>query len=165
MIGADGPKSAVTRSLYPNYGKSIPWFMVGQKFHGIETCPLDPDYFHFWFHPELGHYTWSHARDGRQMSPREYIVLDDAASEEGDGVPPTGKILPIYPATEGLSHRTIRALVHQHLQPAQRVRAHLRGLAHQLADERGQLRTGSTPTTSGRPSASSSGRGGSTTST
>ena len=52
---------------------------------------------------------------GRQMSPREYIVLDDAASAEGDSAPPAGKILPIYPATEGLSHRTIRALIHQHL--------------------------------------------------
>lgn len=51
---------------------------------------------------------------GRQMSPREYIVLDDAASES-DGAPPAGKILPIYPATEGLSHRTIRMLVNQHL--------------------------------------------------
>ena len=53
---------------------------------------------------------------GRQMSPREYIVLDDALSEDGEGPPPAGKILPIYPATEGLSHRTIRYLVHQHLE-------------------------------------------------
>jgi menaquinone-9 beta-reductase len=67
VIGADGPSSPVTRALYPGRGKSVPWFMVGQKFHEIESCPLDPDYFHFWFHPDLGHYTWSHARDGRQI--------------------------------------------------------------------------------------------------
>ncbi|MDP1985250.1 MAG: FAD-dependent monooxygenase, partial [Sulfuritalea sp.] len=67
VIGADGPKSAVTRSLYPDYQKNIPWFMVGQKFQKIIECPLDRDYFHFWFHPGLGHYTWSHARDGRQI--------------------------------------------------------------------------------------------------
>ncbi|MEP7324718.1 MAG: ATP-dependent DNA helicase RecG [Gemmatimonadota bacterium] len=52
---------------------------------------------------------------GRQMSPREYIVLDDALPEDGDVAPPGGRILPIYPATEGLSHRTIRSLIHQHL--------------------------------------------------
>lgn len=67
VIGADGPSSLVTRAIYPDYPKQIPWFFVGQKFHDIVDCPLDQDYFHFWFHPELGHYTWSHARDGRQI--------------------------------------------------------------------------------------------------
>ena len=67
VIGADGPSSLVIRALYPTYPKEIPWFFVGQKFHDIIDCPLDPDYFHFWFHPGLGHYTWSHARDGRQI--------------------------------------------------------------------------------------------------
>src|SRR3954465_12563434 len=67
VIGADGPSSLVIRSVYPDYPKQIPWFFVGQKFHDILDCPLDPQYFHFWFHPELGHYTWSHARDGRQI--------------------------------------------------------------------------------------------------
>ena len=32
-----------------------------------DSCPLSAEYFHFWFHPGLGHYTWSHARDGRQI--------------------------------------------------------------------------------------------------
>ena len=45
----------------------MPLFFVGQKFHEVESCPLDPDYFHFWFNPQLGHYTWSHGRDGRQI--------------------------------------------------------------------------------------------------
>lgn len=67
VIGADGPSSAVRKLIYPEYSKQIPWFFVGQKFHEIIECPLDEDYFHFWFHPELGHYTWSHARDGRQI--------------------------------------------------------------------------------------------------
>lgn len=67
LIGADGPNSPVRRSIYPEYKESIPWFMVGQKFHQIVDCPLDEAYFHFWFHSELGHYTWSHARDGRQI--------------------------------------------------------------------------------------------------
>ena len=67
VIGADGPSSLVIRSIYPDYPQSIPWFFVGQKFHDIIDCPLSPDYFHFWFHPGLGHYTWSHARDGRQI--------------------------------------------------------------------------------------------------
>jgi flavin-dependent dehydrogenase len=67
VIGADGPSSLVTKAIYPEYPQSIPWFFVGQKFHDIIECPLDQQYFHFWFHPGLGHYTWSHARDGRQI--------------------------------------------------------------------------------------------------
>ncbi|MDA8242794.1 MAG: FAD-dependent monooxygenase [Elusimicrobia bacterium] len=67
VIGADGPRLGVVKALYPGYAQSIPWFVVGQKFHAIKSCPLDEDYFHFWFHPGLGHYTWSHARDGRQI--------------------------------------------------------------------------------------------------
>jgi len=65
VIGADGPQLRVVRAIYPHYSKQIPWFFVGQKFHNIIECPLDEEYFHFWFHPKLGHYTWSHARDGR----------------------------------------------------------------------------------------------------
>ena len=67
VIGADGPVSAVRKAIYPEYNQQIPWFFVGQKFHEVIENPLDDEYFHFWFHPELGHYTWSHARDGRQI--------------------------------------------------------------------------------------------------
>jgi flavin-dependent dehydrogenase len=67
VVAADGPTSPVVRRLYSNYPQRIPWFMVGQKFHRIKKCPLDPQYFHFWFHPHLGHYTWSHERDDRQI--------------------------------------------------------------------------------------------------
>jgi ATP-dependent DNA helicase RecG len=50
---------------------------------------------------------------GRQMAPREYVVLADA---EGEADPLTsGKVLPVYPATEGLSHKVIRSLVERHL--------------------------------------------------
>ncbi|HUL48559.1 MAG TPA: ATP-dependent DNA helicase RecG [Gemmatimonadales bacterium] len=47
---------------------------------------------------------------GRQIVPREFLVLSDNGEE-----PERGLVLPIYPATEGLTHRQIRALVHQHL--------------------------------------------------
>lgn len=67
LIGADGPISPVRHALYPDYARQIPWFIVGQKLHDIIECPLDEEYFHFWFHPALGHYTWSHARDGKQI--------------------------------------------------------------------------------------------------
>ncbi|MFC1820834.1 NAD(P)/FAD-dependent oxidoreductase [Thermodesulfobacteriota bacterium] len=67
VIGADGPNSRVIRSIYPGYRKQIPWFVVGQKLHDIIECPLDEDYFHFWFHPNLGNYTWSHLRNSRQL--------------------------------------------------------------------------------------------------
>jgi ATP-dependent DNA helicase RecG len=48
---------------------------------------------------------------GRQLAPREFIVV----AEEGDKPPAQGLILPVYPATEGLTHRQIRALVQAHL--------------------------------------------------
>jgi len=47
---------------------------------------------------------------GRQLVPQEFIVL----AEEGDDRD-AGLVLPVYPATEGLTHRQIRALVQQHL--------------------------------------------------
>jgi ATP-dependent DNA helicase RecG len=50
---------------------------------------------------------------GRQMAPREYVVLADADS---DAEPlAAGKVLPVYPATEGLSHKVIRSLIDRHL--------------------------------------------------
>ena len=50
---------------------------------------------------------------GRQLAPREFIVV----AEEGDEPPAQGLILPVYPATEGLTHRQIRALVQVHVDP------------------------------------------------
>src|SRR3990172_4907342 len=50
---------------------------------------------------------------GRQMAPREFVILADADS---DAEPLTaGKVLPVYPATEGLSHKVIRSLIDRHL--------------------------------------------------
>src|SRR4029077_20790846 len=48
---------------------------------------------------------------GRQLVPREFIILAD----EGEAGPERGLVLPVYPATEGLTHRQIRGLIHQHL--------------------------------------------------
>jgi ATP-dependent DNA helicase RecG len=47
---------------------------------------------------------------GRQMAPREMVILGDA-----DDPASRGKILPVYPATEGLTHKQIRHLIDQHL--------------------------------------------------
>jgi ATP-dependent DNA helicase RecG len=49
---------------------------------------------------------------GRQMAPREYVVLD-----EGDDAEPfdAGRVLPVYPATEGLSHKILRSLIDRQL--------------------------------------------------
>jgi ATP-dependent DNA helicase RecG len=50
---------------------------------------------------------------GRQMAPREFVVLADT---DGEADPLAGgKVLPVYPATEGLSHKIIRGLVDRHL--------------------------------------------------
>ena len=48
---------------------------------------------------------------GRQLAPREFFIL----AESGEDGPARGMVVPVYPATEGLSHKQIRALVHQHL--------------------------------------------------
>jgi ATP-dependent DNA helicase RecG len=47
---------------------------------------------------------------GRQMAPRELVMLGDA-----DDVESEGRVIPVYPATEGLSHKQIRAVITQHL--------------------------------------------------
>ncbi len=70
---------------------------------------------------------------GRQLAPREFVILDDgdegsasgsggspgaAARPEGGSRAPEGRagvVVPIYPATEGLSHRQIRRLAEQHV--------------------------------------------------
>jgi ATP-dependent DNA helicase RecG len=50
---------------------------------------------------------------GRQMAPREFVILADADAEAEPLA--AGKVLPVYPATEGLSHKVIRSLVDRHL--------------------------------------------------
>src|SRR5690242_16882712 len=50
---------------------------------------------------------------GRQLAPREFVVLADADSEAEPLA--GGKVLPVYPATEGLSHKIIRGLIERHL--------------------------------------------------
>ncbi|MBL8977753.1 MAG: ATP-dependent DNA helicase RecG [Gemmatimonadetes bacterium] len=51
---------------------------------------------------------------GRQLNPREFIVL--AEPDGDDDGPPAGRVLPVYRATEGLSHKAIRGLVDRHLE-------------------------------------------------
>ena len=48
---------------------------------------------------------------GRQLSPREWVNLGE--TPEGFG----GRVLPVYPATEGLSYKLIRGLIEQQLDP------------------------------------------------
>lgn len=50
---------------------------------------------------------------GRQVSPREQIVLAEKGEEGESGE--AGMVLPVYPATEGLTHRQIRRLIAEHL--------------------------------------------------
>lgn len=80
LIGADGPNSKVVSTLYPGYRDRIKWFTVKQHLHEIVDCPLDPEYFHYWFHPEIGYYTWSHLRNGRQIVGVGYEAGDDFAA-------------------------------------------------------------------------------------
>ena len=77
VIGADGPNSKVVSTLYSRYRDRIKWFTVKQHLHEIIDCPLDPEFFHYWFHPGLGYYTWSHLRNGRQIVGVGYEADDD----------------------------------------------------------------------------------------
>lgn len=49
---------------------------------------------------------------GRQLQPREYTLLARAGE---DAVEEQGAIFPVYPATEGLSHRQVRKLIAENL--------------------------------------------------
>lgn len=57
---------------------------------------------------------------GRQLAPREYLILSEKP-KPGDGespdeeIWPAGTVLPVYPATQGLSHKVIRGLIQRHL--------------------------------------------------
>ncbi len=54
---------------------------------------------------------------GRQLTPREFIVLAEAEPEgQGDEPASIGRVLPVYRATEGLSHKVIRSLIDRHLE-------------------------------------------------
>ncbi len=48
---------------------------------------------------------------GRQIQPREFVILGEASDPESGG----GKVLPIYPATEGLTQRALRRILEQNL--------------------------------------------------
>ncbi len=68
---------------------------------------------------------------GRQLQPREHIVLARASDESGASGdssakrsapsgergerPAAGRVFPVYPATEGLTHRQIRAVIELNL--------------------------------------------------
>jgi ATP-dependent DNA helicase RecG len=47
---------------------------------------------------------------GRQLQPREYVNLGSDAAMIGEG-----RVLAVYPATEGLSFKVIRGIIHQNL--------------------------------------------------
>lgn len=47
---------------------------------------------------------------GRQLQPREYVNLGSDAEAIGEG-----RVLSVYPATEGLSFKVIRGIIDQHL--------------------------------------------------
>ncbi|HEX5870177.1 MAG TPA: ATP-dependent DNA helicase RecG, partial [Longimicrobium sp.] len=49
---------------------------------------------------------------GRQFQPREFTVL---AREKEEAAEESGTIFPVYPATEGLTHRQVRTLIAENL--------------------------------------------------
>jgi ATP-dependent DNA helicase RecG len=53
-----------------------------------------------------------HFYHGRQFRPREYTVL----ARESEQFEIQGRVFPVYPATEGLSHRQIRGILESNLE-------------------------------------------------
>ncbi len=53
-----------------------------------------------------------HFYHGRQFRPREYTVL----ARESEQFDTQGRVFPVYPATEGLSHRQIRGIIESNLE-------------------------------------------------
>ncbi len=51
---------------------------------------------------------------GRQIQPREHTVLSRGAAADEDS-PSDGRVFPVYPATEGLTHRQVRTVVEENL--------------------------------------------------
>jgi ATP-dependent DNA helicase RecG len=49
---------------------------------------------------------------GRQMQPREFTVVAGAGEKSAEE---SGAIFPVYPATEGLTYRQVRKLIHDNL--------------------------------------------------
>ena len=58
---------------------------------------------------------------GRQLQPREHTVLargaDNDVESPADERPTAGRVFPVYPATQGLTHRQVRAIVDVNLGP------------------------------------------------
>ena len=52
---------------------------------------------------------------GRQIQPREHTVLS-RAGEAGGSDMDAGRVFPVYPATEGLTHRQVRAVLETNLE-------------------------------------------------
>jgi ATP-dependent DNA helicase RecG len=52
---------------------------------------------------------------GRQMAPREHIILGGPDEDDPVAQLAQGLVLPVYPATEGLSHKLIRSLIDRNL--------------------------------------------------
>src|SRR5665213_1425254 len=52
---------------------------------------------------------------GRQLQPREFINLGAEDDDAGGGVTGQGRVLSVYPATEGLSFKLIRSIIDAHL--------------------------------------------------
>jgi ATP-dependent DNA helicase RecG len=52
---------------------------------------------------------------GRQMAPREYQILSEGTEGDDDDPIKGGRVLPVYPATQGMSHKVIRGLIGRHL--------------------------------------------------
>ena len=53
---------------------------------------------------------------GRQIQPREHTVLSRGGSPGDDRGVEAGRVFPVYPATEGLTHRQVRTIVEENLE-------------------------------------------------
>ena len=62
VVGADGGPSGVVRTLAPEIHRSVPWAVAYQCFYR-GSVDLEPGYFHTFFCPGMGVYTWLTFKD------------------------------------------------------------------------------------------------------
>ncbi len=64
LVAADSSNSRAVRLMLPEAVRGLPW-ATGIQLHYQGRIRIDPDYFHAFFHRDVGVYAWANVKDGR----------------------------------------------------------------------------------------------------
>ncbi len=64
VVAADSSNSRAVRLMLPEAVRGLPW-ATGIQMHVQGGIRIDPDYFHAFFHRDVGVYAWANVKDGR----------------------------------------------------------------------------------------------------